>query len=646
MYKVSNILNIMSQSLDKSNEKHNDLKIIINNLAKKLNDKYKKKTQQIKELKNEIRSLKSLNNSIYDIQDSSNPILESEKNYDMHPDKFKEDHLDKIGKIVNDLWVNDKLYKRCSYGNSDLSLYKEGTMKRDGVVTIKTSDRTPEQEQIDCDYLHKCNSSMEDKMKLNSCATDWITIHFFDNKKDRIRYINLVIETYSKVLDTIIGLDTSFDKNNINIISKGGVAIRLMLKNLTRDFQSEIMDDIDDTIKKQVKLSDFDFEILTNKEVFNDEKIINKINVITYIVILQIKYYMIQHKDHYFAFFRYNEKQQNKQIKKLETCINNKLKDTTLFKDYNVQKIDYESNDRKCFAIVKNETEDSNLSGDNFSLIYIDKFLDNYNINFNKDIYKDLGNENNFYATHNTLIDFETKLSDKNIISSFNLNRIKFNFKVTIKKEGTNTPQNINIPGEILDLSHPSKKDRRSFMELEPFTNNKYFSEYIFSDSNLRYLSYSIYGLLKDINDIIFPETEYAPWNNNKYKKRLTRSIALFIYLLFLEKSLDISYLDRISLLDNLNNEIKTDFQDSNNSIYKIQSDFWIEMIFHLKKVAEISIRDSSQYLKYKRILSKTIEGFILNLKKKWNLSRNPFLTNTEINTDLFNISFYDIYQL
>ena len=54
-----------------------------------------------------------------------------------------------------------------------------------------------------------------------------------------------------------------------------------------------------------------------------------------------------------------------------------------------------------------------------------------------------------------------------------------------------------------------------------------YLVNYSFYDYNLNFISYSLAGMLDDVEVIIFDEVNYQPWEELKYKKRIYRVFVL-----------------------------------------------------------------------------------------------------------------------
>ncbi|ARF09085.1 hypothetical protein Catovirus_2_34 [Catovirus CTV1] len=155
-------------------------------------------------------------------------------------------------------------------------------------------------------------------------------------------------------------------------------------------------------------------------------------------------------------------------------------------------------------------------------------------------ITKQSRNENLLYISSNRTLRFTKNDTDK---TAFNLIRTKHNFRVffelpySIKMiNGQNVDIKyfyLNIPGEFIDITVPTFADDALITYMKDFNkyitkrqmtlkqpNGQLFSQHIYTYSN--------YGLIHDIENIIFISTNNKPWTDNKYGKRLERFFRLY----------------------------------------------------------------------------------------------------------------------
>ena len=257
--------------------------------------------------------------------------------------------LDTIKDIVNKNWNNEKLNKRLSYNTDPIikerkfqSLtrfpeffkigengnYKVYPLKQK--ATITHDDKTMEilllrdkRRQSNKEYLQNSGNS-ELKRFLNNLATDFNVVNLSTDFKLRISFIAIWLNIYETVFEEIYKLTNSeLNENNLNIMFKGGVTMRAII--LTAYIDLNLIDEINtfDNIKKIIKISDFDFEIISST---NDWKLINKLNIINYFVMNQVLEYFENNKETFFTLFKYNKNVKTKLGKKLFDKIDNEIK--------------------------------------------------------------------------------------------------------------------------------------------------------------------------------------------------------------------------------------------------------------------------------------------------------------------------------
>ena len=234
------------------------------------------------------------------------------------PNSFN-DLKDKIKKLVNDNWDNPVLNKRCTYNsdNNDNDLFTNEQLtnrvyKRrhqindipDNLYNILDTDLPipdiPYNPGRETSYgLNNTNA----KKNLQQIATDFNTIHLIGSKLTRLRFIKLIIETFTIFYQEIYTKHDNLNENNLNITLKGGIPLRFVMKELIRNFSTNIENYIYHNIKKIIKFSDYDFEMISNRNITLSTKI--KINTLSYIVVLLIKDYLINNYSFFFDFFEY-----------------------------------------------------------------------------------------------------------------------------------------------------------------------------------------------------------------------------------------------------------------------------------------------------------------------------------------------------
>ena len=106
-----------------------------------------------------------------------------------------------------------------------------------------------------------------------------------------------------------------------------------------------------------------------------------------------------------------------------------------------------------------------------------------------------------------------------------------------------------SVAGVILDLSHAGADDRRK-KPGDVFPSD-HIQLYNFFGYNLDFKSYSLQGFFDDLSPILFSETEWEPWTEVKYKKRIYRLIyvcVLHFFSVYVEG--DLTFLERLQYVD------------------------------------------------------------------------------------------------
>ena len=417
------------------------------------------------------------------------------------------------------------------------------------------------------------------KKQLNGIATDFITLYFFGTVETRLQFINLVVTTFDFFLSELKEQDEQFfSQKNITLMLKGGVTLRLILRDLLKNFSGDLEQIIVYKLRKYIKISDYDFEIVSRKDLFDmDTNTISKFNLLTYLVVLTIRNYLLQHKLTFFNFFRLNTSEQQKKArglkKQLQKALDNIPTNSTTIEhlqyggecddpssgkfdtdltpremgnlgNFLPQRGDATSTCRTDFALVVNPAVYTGETSACF--ITAKNLLKAYNIKNDTILTLPLQSRDQgsrFYATHNPLIYAE---QGSNVIM-FNLNRIKYDFTLYCRKNGKLFRESVS--GEILDLSHAGSDDRRK-KPGDVFPSD-HIQLYNFFGYNLDFKSYSLQGFFDDLSPILFSETEWEPWTEVKYKKRIYRLIyvcVLHFFSVYVEG--DLTFLERLQYVD------------------------------------------------------------------------------------------------
>lgn len=491
--------------------------------------------------------------------------------------------LTRIETIVNQLWSKD-LGKSASYGDSSGLFTKDDLDNSDDILKMESDD-------IDYD---KSNSdrllipNFESKVALTDVFTQFNTIEFFNSKESRTNFIYLVNGVIQKAVNTMISIQSDL-ADNLDIMFKGGTTLRIIIKEVLRNFTHSVENYLNELSKKSIKLSDFDFEVISNKDLPSD--LLTKINLILYVVVLELRNYLHQNSEFYFDFFKLKKSVQQQKLTEVVHKVNKlfqEIDDTEYF--YN-SKLDFIEFGNRCTAdtrldftekifnkkvtkqeylkykyIFDSETENtsecrtdftiiSDLTGTNPDVgVMSSKLLLNKFYKLPADISNlALGERNQghrLYATHNPDIMFHNESK----IVNFTLNRIKFSYTLYITS-AAGIKYKLDIPGEVLDLSHALKNDRRKISYNEPISGLSFLDEFKFVNNDLSYLSYNLFGHYKDIASILFEETANNPWIAPKYEKRINRILLIAFISYFANRK---GFRNKVRLLEQIVESFKS----------------------------------------------------------------------------------------
>ena len=490
--------------------------------------------------------------------------------------------LTRTENIVNQLWSKD-LGKSASYGDGSGIFTKDDL---DSADILKMESEDVDYDKSNSDRL--TIPDFESKVALTDIFTQFNTIEFFNTKESRTNFIYLVNGVVRKAVNTMISIQPDLS-DNLDIMFKGGTTLRIIVKEALRNFTHSVENYLNELSKKSIKLSDFDFEVISNKDLPSD--LLTKINLILYIVVLELRNYLHQNTEFYFDFFKLKKSIQQQKLTEVVHKVNKlfqEIDDTEYF--YN-SKLDFIEFGNRCTAdtrfdftekvfnkkvtkreylkykyIFDSETENtsecrtdftiiSDLTGTNTDVgVMSSKLLLKKFYKLSADISDlALGERNQghrLYATHNPDIMFQNEAK----VVNFSLNRIKFSYTLYITS-AAGIKYKLDIPGEVLDISHALKNDRRKISYNGPISGLSFLDEFKFVNNDLSYLSYNLFGHYKDIASILFDETANNPWLAPKYEKRISRILLIAFISYFANRK---GFRNKVLLLEQIVESFKS----------------------------------------------------------------------------------------
>jgi hypothetical protein len=171
------------------------------------------------------------------------------------------------------------------------------------------------------------------------------------------------------------------------------------------------------------------------------------------------------------------------------------------------------------------------ITGKNPKLIHFEKVP-----NKNNGIYNYF-NETNYYK----IIDFK----GMDFLTNFLLHRMKLNTIFYFKTKAEKTDGKVkygyfNCPSELIDVSNPKVNDDK----IKELNFSRDFKKYqnIKYNKTLNFIGYTIEGFIFDFLKAIYEESNYKPWLDKKYKKKINR---INFFILILASNLDFSKFDQ-----------------------------------------------------------------------------------------------------
>lgn len=375
---------------------------------------------------------------------------------------------------------------------------------------------------------------------LKNIATDFVNDNFLKYNDNQI---NLIKTLYFYIQPIV-------DKYNSYLIYKGGNVLRLVNNNIIKYFPPNSNEIIKAIFEPFLKQSDNDFTIYLNSDIDNYEKKYINLMFDVFGGLDKVRNHILKNKSAYFDIYTLNDNQ----INHLFDNFKNELQ----------KEVDF-----KLLKVKLKPKHDELIT-----------FVDKNDIKKGTLIFNDISRRKNIIYNN---INFSLEFSNvKNKIIKFGLLRSKINFSISQKS---------NIGSELIDVSIPHKDDRF----VKDINTTKKYNHFIknniekINNFGFNYYIINFEYIIDDLYRIIFIDIKY-PWQDEKYKKRVSR----LIYFIFLDEinkhTISIKSLNKIS--DNFNYFIYN--LDSNNP----QSNIFLldEIITSLNEI-ENNINKNSKIL-------------------------------------------------
>ena len=364
----------------------------------------------------------------------------------------------------------------------------------------------------------------------------------------------------------------SIKDNDLFFFYKGGTVMKLLIDKY-KDF---IPVSENDNINKYYKRSDSDYEIYINPKIKEYNFHYFNINILIYNILLKLNNYFNKNYKQLFNMTLITKDKMKEIVKngneilelnkrdqsddniytKIDSIVGVQILDKLYYNIDNDEKFINNNNINNCGKKHQIVYSDFNkvLYNNIDDLEYINEHKQRMNFihkikDFNQNNCKILNiKRNNFYINQeeNNILYNPINSTNKNYFfhymnetnhfqqndlkSSFDLHRIKVSCCLIFKT--INGDLGIMLtPSEIIDISIPNKNDYKVNLNKQ-----KSITQYNYNNSNigeLKFNSYSLIGFINDLMKILYLETNYIPWKETKYQKRIYRLILFIILYLY-----------------------------------------------------------------------------------------------------------------
>ena len=395
---------------------------------------------------------------------------------------------------------------------------------------------------------------------LEGIATDIVVKEFLKYANSNFNFLKLVYNTFKKAIKQYIKDKFVQPENGIFYIFKGGNVLRMIASGATTDLPKVAREELYNFYHPYFRKSDADFSIYIDPVVNTKnsrenntsgfEEVFSDMRNMAYILQVYLRMVFKANMSAYFDFYKFNGDIKTKimegyfdQYKKNDsftdetnelyyggvpirlTCAGVTVEDKELVDKYAyvkpemmvAQKADIGS------SITDNTKYDLAIMDDpgkaNTMIIYPISSVDDPN-KYNK---------SDIYTTANSALSFTTTVGP----THFDLVRTKVKSKLTILYPEDTPPRlyEKSLGGELIDCSipHALSYGHTHFFEHRDKYMHKYEMINEETGDTFNFWSPSVFYIAHDLEYILY-ETVAAPWEDNKYSKRINRTMYLYAF--------------------------------------------------------------------------------------------------------------------
>ena len=476
----------------------------------------------------------------------------------------------------------------------------------------------PKEKVFDKDYDQKKEKEEKEeitdfnaRLGLSKVTTDIVTDVFLKNNKTYFDFIKLIINLFETAIHKYCK-ELNIDENDIHFMYKGGSIIRLVALETFHLQPGLVTNILNKYYSKYFKRSDSDFSIHVNHEHPNYTQIQIDMKNLSFLILFYIRTIFSNNKQKVFDFYRYKEEYQVELLQGYLKDLNENMFVTNPASPYYktaFNKISFDTSDsNKADLIIS--ADNSQGTGSAVYKVDHNKIFDLLGPSSEKlkaimNDGLDSNNKSPFYVSYNDVITFE---KDTGETVKFDLVRMKANFKFETEKDGVK--DTLALGGEVIDVSIPHVTNPNEEHDMDLL--RRYKEE---EDGNiLSFYSYSLKGLMEDIENILWISSRY-PWMDVKYEKRISR--LFFLYLVDLLRIEGHGTLeDRYNILVDI-----VKIEKLLNKILKEKSSYDI----HMNEIGKLSRNLSSKY-NYKLChFSEVLAKLMIRIKEDNKLDNKDF---------------------
>ena len=151
----------------------------------------------------------------------------------------------------------------------------------------------------------------------------------------------------------------------------------------------------------------------------------------------------------------------------------------------------------------------------------------------------------------------------------------------------------------------------------------------------VEFYSYSLIGMLDDVEVIIFDEVDYKPWTEAKYKKRLYR-VLILNFLMFFNKNDGMHYKDKLEIIKKMIEEVENDkysLKIKNKELKRLQ--------IKLKRVFGKKKDNLVKFTEYKKTLLNILKTLYKIFVNQYIMTRNPRMSFNIKNISSRTLNYY-----